>query len=518
MATRTSTSTSAPASSRTRAASPSAASRSAPSPSAPSPSAAAGASRSPGPAARRRFDLVVLGATGYTGRQAVRAVLRQRPDAHWAVAGRDVERLNRVIDEFLPAGARRPAVLQADTGDAASLQAMARRAKVLLNLAGPYHASGDAVVAACIAAGTHYLDLTGETFWIRRLVEQQHAAAQRAGVKIMPCAGYEALPFDLATLWAARQLQALGGAPCREVFIVVGFTGRGLLDPRDAVSGGTAATMLELLAHDRSDSLRNMGCLLPPDTPDAAGIAARNALQWLPQPVPELDTVVAPALPGPFINPPVVLRGVALIDDPTLFAPDFRYREGTDLGASVPGLALLPTRARQALLWGAAAAVAAPMANLAAAVGGPLQMQRQALRALLQRVMPRSGQGPREAALDSTGWRFEVLARAANGARFRGQVLAEGHPGYRSTPEMAVACALGLADGTLGRTPHCGVVSPAAGLGIEAVAALQAAGVRFSPQPAAAPATAARSAPGRSASAPPSPRPRSRARRATPAA
>lgn len=469
-------------------------------------------------ASRNRFDLVLLGATGFTGRQAVRAVFRQRPDARWAVAGRAAARLQQVVDEFRVGGARAPAIVVADARDPAALRALARQAKVLLNLAGPYHATGDAVVAACIDAGTHYLDLTGETFWIRRLVAQQHDAAVRAGVKIMPCAGYEALPFDLANLWAAHQLRAHGGGPCREVRIVVSFTGRALRDPRDAVSGGTAATITELLAHDRSDSLRNMACLLPPGAPEAKQVARRNALHWLPEVDAELKTVVAPTLPGPFINPPVVLRGVALMADPSLFAADFRYREGTRVDALVPGLGLLPAPAGTALQWGVAAAIAAPLANLAATVSGPLRFQRAALGALLKRLAPRPGQGPRAAALDGTGYAFDVIARGAGSARFRGRVQADGHPGYRSTPEMAVCVALGLADGTLGRTPHVGIVSPAAGLGIEAVAALAAAGVRFSPPAAAAPTPAAPSAPAPRAAGRPSPRPRSRARRSAPAA
>ena len=109
----------------------------------------------------------------------------------------------------------RPACCVADTRDAASLQALARQAQVLLNLAGPYHATGDAVVAACIAGGTHYLDLAAETFWMQRLVREQHDAAVRAGVKIMPCAGYEALPFDLATLWAPHRCASVPARPAR---------------------------------------------------------------------------------------------------------------------------------------------------------------------------------------------------------------------------------------------------------------------------------------------------------------
>ena len=432
---------------------------------------------SPATGARRRLDLVLLGATGFTGRQAVRALLRQRPDAHWGIAGRDADRLQALVQQLAPA--RPPQLIVADTRDAAAMRSLARRTKVLVNLAGPYHATGDTVVAACIGAGTHYLDLSAETFWIQRLIREQHAAAERARVKIIPCAGYEALPFDLATLWAAEQLRRHAGEPCASVTIAVSLTGRPLLDPRDLVSGGTAASVLEILAHDRSDCLRDMGCLLPPGTPDAAGIARRNALHWVPRVDAALGTVLAPTLPGPFINPPVVLRGIALRHDAALFDPAFRYREGMHMGRLLRGSEQLPPRAAQALQWAGAASVALPMAQLSAAVAGPLQFQRNALRAVLQRLAPKPGRGPSEKALDAVGYELQVRARGARGARFAGRVVAQGHPGYRSTPEMVVCAALGLADGSLGRTPHYGIVSPAAGLGIEAVAALAAAGLRF---------------------------------------
>lgn len=428
----------------------------------------------------RRLDLVLLGATGFTGRQAVRALLQQRPDARWGVAGRNPARLQAVVDALLPPGARPPKILQADTTDAASLQALARQTKVLFNLAGPYHATGDAVVAACIAAGTHYLDLSAETFWIQRLVREQHAAAEKAGLKIMPCAGYESLPFDLATHWAAQQLRARAGEACASVTIGVTITGRMITDPRDLVSGGTAASVLELLAHDDTDCLRDMACLLPPGAAQHDAVARRNALQWLPRYDADLQSVLAPTLPGPFINPPVILRGVALADDATLFAPNFRYLEGTTMARLLPGGGrLLPARSARALQWALAASLTVPLANLSATIAGPLRFQRQALRSLLQRLVPKPGSGPSEKALDAIGYELEVRARGQHGARFRGRVVAQGHPGYRSTPEMAVCAGLGLADGTLGQGTPSGIVSPALGLGPAAVEAMAPAGVRF---------------------------------------
>ena len=95
-------------------------------------------------------------------------------------------------------------------------------------------------------------------------------------------------------------------------------------------------------------------------------------------------------------------------------------------------------------------------------------------------LAPRPGVGPGEAILAGSGYAFDVFATSTGGQRFHGRVQAQGHPGYRSTPEMMVTAGVGLARGQLGRTPHFGIVTPATGLGIEAVEALREAGVAFS--------------------------------------
>jgi len=146
----------------------------------------------------------------------------------------------------------------------------------------------------------------------------------------------------------------------------------------------------------------------------------------------------------------------------------------------VPNVAFLPDAATLPLQWAAAASLAAPLANLSAALAGPLKFERGALRKLVDWLAPKSGQGPSEDALAQSGYAFDIFAVSQNGKKLRGRLDAQGHPGYRSTPEMCVTAAVGLAKGTLGRTPHFGIVTPAAGLGIEAVGALREAGLTFS--------------------------------------
>jgi len=430
--------------------------------------------------AGKPFDVVILGATGFTGRQAVRAMRRQGVGVRWAIAGRNAAALQDLLGNEAGPAAGRPGVLLADTTDPDSLLTLAAQTKVLLNLAGPYALTGEAVVQACIAQRTHYLDLTGETFWVRQLIERQHGAAQQAGVKIIPSCGYEVLPFDIATLWIADALRERHGQACRDVKLVVRFTGKRMTSLADTASGGTVASMRMLLELDQTDSVRNMACLLGADRGDAAEVARRSAIAWIPQYDADLKCVTAPTVPAPFINPPMVLRSWALIDDETLFTPDFRYHEGTHMGALVGAPSFVPPLATLPLQFAAAAAMSAPLAGLGATVSGPLRFQRNALRKLIERFAPKPGEGPSEAALDNTGYAFDIFATGAGGQRVQGRMEADGHPGYRSTPEMAVAVANGLALGTLGRTPHFGIVTPASGLGLAAVEALGPAGVRFS--------------------------------------
>jgi short subunit dehydrogenase-like uncharacterized protein len=288
------------------------------------------------------------------------------------------------------------------------------------------------------------------------------------------------LPFDLATLWIADAMRQRHGQACREVKLIVSYTGKRITRLADAASGGTVASMRMLLELDTTDSVRNVACLLPEDRSDLKAVARRSAIAWLPQYDADVKAVTAPTVPAPFINPPMVLRSWALIDDETLFTSDFRYVEGTHMGNLVKAPAFVPAAATLPLQFAAAASMSAPLAGLGATVSGPLQFQRTALRKLIERFAPQPGEGPSEALLDSTGYAFDLFATGAEGARVQGRMEADGHQGYRSTPEMVVAVANGLALGTLGRTPHFGVVTPASGLGLEAVEALVPAGVRFS--------------------------------------
>lgn len=430
------------------------------------------------------FDLIVLGATGFTGRQLVKALRRQVNGHRIALAGRRPEALAELAGSDFE-------VLPADLLDPSSLRRAAAQGRVMLNLAGPYAEQGEAVVAACIEAGCHHLDLSGEVFWMRQLLRRQHDRARLAGLLLVPACGYEALPFDLAAQALARHLQLRHGERCVQLDIGIEFTGSGIRRLADAVSGGTLASMRSVLQHDQGASLQRMDCLLPENLPpgwNANAVAIANAAplsSWWDE---GFRSVMAPALPAPFINPPLLLRSAALA--PEAFAPAFRYREGLLLREEVErrlgGLARwLPQQGwaqaglggtSLAAQWSAGAALAAPMAAFSAAATG--QRGRQALQRLTEWLGPKPGEGPSEAQLDAMGWRLRCRALGDGGTLLQGLLEAEGHPGYRSTPEMLAAIGLALAEGRLGEAKS-GLLSPGAAFGPEGLDALRAARVSW---------------------------------------
>ena len=157
------------------------------------------------PTTDREFDIIVYGATGYTGR-LVAEYLITRPEApRWAMAGRSKEKLQEVRD-LIGAPADTPLVV-ADADDPVSVGAMAKRAKVILTTVGPYQLYGEPLIAACVEAGTDYTDLCGEPVWMRQMIDKYHEAAKASGARITFSSGFDSIPFDLgvqALQWGLR--------------------------------------------------------------------------------------------------------------------------------------------------------------------------------------------------------------------------------------------------------------------------------------------------------------------------
>jgi short subunit dehydrogenase-like uncharacterized protein len=403
----------------------------------------------------RTFDLVLYGATGFVGRRAAAylAQLQSRRKLRWAIAGRDDAKLEALRTELIATMHARsvpPAVVVAESSDAKAVAAMVRDTRVLITTAGPFALYGDAIVDACVRHQTHYADITGETAWVRGLIDRHHAQAARDGTRVVPFCGFDSVPSDLGTLLLVRHIQQAFGAPCVAVTAYFQMMG--------GFNGGTLASNAHRYEAGEVDAGRDPFLLNPRGRHSAAEIEGNRDPRSARYDE-TIGTWVAPFVMGP-INTRVVRRSAALSaqwGEP--YAPSFRYQEFTKVGA--------PLAQAKAL------ALAAGMA------GFDVAMKSAAARALLGTVLPKPGEGPSERTMASGWFTTELLGRTEDGRSARARIAFRGDPGNRAT--LRILCEAGLClafDGAKlpGGAACGGVLTPATALGDALVSRLRAAG------------------------------------------
>ncbi len=429
---------------------------------------AAGSGVSCAPVSDRDLDVVVLGATGVTGRR-VAAYLAERStgtDLRWAAAARNAGKSERVLADI---GVTAPETIVADIADPESLLALARRARVVLDLVGPYTLYGRPVIEACIAGGAHYADLTGEMPFVRGIIDSLDTAAAQAGVKIVQVCGFEALPPDLATLLAAETARTRWDEGLESVELEVSLKPPpGLPRPSDGMSGGTIHSMVAIAGSEDAALVTDPAALIT-DPATAAAVRRVSPIPLAPRRG-WTGAVVAPMAPAPFINPAVIHRTAALSEayDGRPAAP-FRYREGMAMdGAAVT----LPLR------WGVAGAIAATQVGLRSLTVASPPVRRR-LAGTLGHLAPASGYGPSADRLEGWQWQMALRARTAGGHAVEVHVDADGHPGYLATARILGELGILLAEE--GATPdRAGCLTPALALGTAGVERFDLARVRFS--------------------------------------
>jgi short subunit dehydrogenase-like uncharacterized protein len=402
----------------------------------------------------RTYDLVVWGATGFTGSLVAEYLLGSYGvdgDLCWAIAGRSEEKLSRLKEE-LGAGEGLE-VLIGDSKDSASLARIASETRVVCSTVGPFARYGSELVEACAAAGTHYCDITGEVQWIRRMIDAHEATARASGARVVHACGFDSIPSDLGTLFIQRSMQARHKQVCNEVKLRV-------RKMKGAFSGGTVASLLNALEEAARDpaarralghpySLNPEGEQSGPDGSDQRGPAYdRDFVSW-----------TAPFVMAS-INTRVVRRTNAVMDYP--WGRDFRYSEAVSTGPGTMG-------------WTRAVSMTAALgAFVAAASVGPA-------RRLMNRLfLPQPGDGPDEAAREAGSFDLRLFGRAPNGKTIRGRVTGDRDPGYGATCRMLGESAVCLALDAGALPVGGGFWTPASCMGDALIARLEAnAGMGF---------------------------------------
>ncbi len=400
--------------------------------------------------AQRKYDVILYGATGFVGQQTVAYLAQHGKGVDWAIAGRSQAKLEAVLRDLKV----RVPIIVADAQDSVALNALAAQTRVVLSSAGPFALYGSPLVAACVQNKTHYVDITGETPWVRAMIDAHHAQASLDGTRIVPGCGFDSVPSDIGAYVVAQDMLRRHGEPCIDV--------KASYSLRGGLNGGTLASVLNIMAKGQTEAFTNPFLLNPEHRRSKADAAHQDPTG--PHRDADFGAWLGPFFMGP-INTRVVRRSAALLQasGDTAYAKHFHFQEYLRFGA------------------GPFAALAAAGMS-AGALAGQSALQFSAVRRLTAALAPKPGEGPSKRAMDSGSFRCELLGKSASGKEVRAVVSDKGDPGNRATTKMVCESALALAlnlDELPGGAGRGGVITPAFALGDALVQRLRTAGMKI---------------------------------------
>lgn len=379
----------------------------------------------------RHLDMLLFGSTGFTGGLVAEYFARHVDlrNIRWAIAGRNAAKLEAVKQKLIaidPACAGIDLV-QADSNDPDSLLRAVSQARLVVSTVGPFALHGEALVKACVEAGTHYCDITGEPDFVKTILRKYDAEAKAKGVYILNCCGFDSIPADAGAFFTAMQL------PANERKTI-----RGYVSTKGSFSGGTYASAIGAMANvGKGPGTKNEGGPKPGRKPEQKIYFDKNLQRW--------------ALPMPVIDPWMVARSAK--DRPEVYGDDFAYGQYLAL-RSLP-----------------------QVIGLVAVVGGMMAgAQIKPVRELMLNFR-KSGEGPDQATRDQSYFKVIFLGESET-AKVKTQVSG-GDPGYTETSKMLSETALLLLEHA-GKLPlKGGVLTPAGALGKLLIERLQEKGIRF---------------------------------------
>ena len=387
------------------------------------------------------IDIIIYGATGFTGKLCVKYFQSLNTTVTWAMAGRNLIKLQKVAEDHQA----KVEILLADSDDESALDNLTSRARVILSTTGPFHRYGSKLVASCVKNNAHYVDITGENFWVKGLIDKHHAEALAKGIRIIPSCGFDSIPSDLGAFFSAQAV----GKPIKRIESFHSYEG--------GASGGTLETMFSMGELDLGDDLTNPFLLNPEDSysdeqmqlsSDRVGIAKKSEIN---------------AWSGPFImataNTRVVRRTEALLAlRQESYGSDFTYQE----------------HAFHKSWWSAAKSLVL--------TGLSVLVLLSPLKRLVKPFLPKPGEGPSESVQENGWFDCKFIVEADDGTKSVFNMNGKGDPGYKVTSKLVSECALCLIedqDTLPGGSEYGGILTSASGLGESLIARLKRVGINF---------------------------------------
>lgn len=403
------------------------------------------------------FDLIVWGASGFVGELICEYLVDHYKDAgvKWAMGGRSQSKLEGVRGRLGPGAAQVP-IVTGDALDKAALDQIVPRAKVIVSTVGPYALYGSEMLAACVRHGVDYVDLTGETQWIAKMVDAHQADAEQSGARIVNCCGYDSIPSDLGVFRLNQHAMEKGNAPCTDITMAVRAV-------KGGASGGTIWSLINVIVEAQKDKdvaklLRNPFALAP----EGQRTGPKQPSDYILRNDDELQSWLAPFVMAA-INTRIVHRSNALMDYP--LTRELKYGEAMMTGPGFGGRA------------------AAYGSSFAFGMFSMLVAFAPTRWLLKSYVLPKPGQGPSKEARETGFFKQYVHGKTANGDKYLVEVTGDRDPGYGSTAKMITEAAMCLLKDVPKSETGGGLWTPASAMGQKLIDRLIAnAGLTFDVQ------------------------------------
>ena len=388
----------------------------------------------------KEFDLIIFGATGFTGQIAVKYLDDNYPSINWAISGRNIEKLEKISDSTK----KKPKVFVAHSEDKKSLETIVKKANVIASLAGPFNKYSNNLVSECVKNETHYVDITGENLWVRDLIDMYHSEAERKGIFIIPSCGYDSIPSDIGAYFCKKMLK-------EPILSIDGYhTGKG------GISGGTTETGFTMNDYKTKHKIGNPFLLNPNDKLTTTQ-KNKSKDTFSIKKIKEINKWSAPFVMA-IANTRVVRRSASLLEKrQQSYGSNFVYNE------------YMMTKKFSSAFF-----ITFGLALLSTIMVTPL-------RKVFRPLFPTPGTGPSKE-VQNNGW-FEsiFIVQNENKEKFKFRVFGEGDPGYKSTAKFICESALSIVLDieNIRNNANGGVLTTASGLGDTLIERLKNSGILF---------------------------------------
>ncbi len=384
----------------------------------------------------KKYDVVLYGASGFTGKQTVAYFLKHAPsDLKWAIAGRNESKLRAVSKEIIK-GTRDIDTIQASSEDIASLRRLVQSTRVLLTTAGPFRLYGKNLMECCAEEGVDYVDITGETAFVRAVMDTHEEKAQRSGAKIIPFSGFDSVPSDLAVFAIAEYFREIRETKLDSV--------RGIYTIKGSFNGGTLLSMLHMFESGDWKLMKDPAILIR-ETPKGVKLISDSFDTVLDK---TINRWITPFLMS-MINTRVVNRSAHLSSSfGTSYGPSVSYTEHHNFSEWWNPL--------PAYVYSTAFRAFQSLGTLAA------------FRDLIRNLGPSASEGPSEESMNTGYFKLDAIGKGISGEEVHLEFSGNGDPGNRATTIFLCESALALATQRKklpGGELRSGFLTPAMGLG-----------------------------------------------------